>query len=174
VWLPWRLSVFVVPVSTALLVAAAATAVFARAPRWEHGDGARRASLSLLAAAALAGIATTWLAVPGPTPGRALVPRVAAACAPGDVYLIPPHWQWFRLETRCPVFIDRKTHPYRDTEVLEWWGRIRAAEAFYAAETPAARGERLAALRARWRVTHVVVPDPSGGWRVVDLHEDAR
>ncbi len=61
---------------------------------------------------------------------------------PGDVYLIPPddaEFDDFRLYTGAPIFINWKSHPYKDTEVLEWYRRLQLAEKFYAAsETPGA------------------------------------
>lgn len=158
--LPWRLSVLAVPVSTALLVAwTVAVASPVDDPSGRRGRWTRRVCLLLLAIAAAAGILTTLRPVRANQYPTELAARVRDDCAPGDVYLVPPQWQWFRLATSCPILVDRKSHPYKDVEVLEWWARLRAASSFYEADTPQARAERLAVLSSRWRVTHVVVED---------------
>ena len=53
---------------------------------------------------------------------------------PGEIYLIPPtdnYFDDFRLYTGAPIFINMKSHPYKDFEVLEWYNRILRADQFY-------------------------------------------
>jgi hypothetical protein len=65
--------------------------------------------------------------------------------------------QRFRLFTGAPIFVDFKSIPYRDTEVLEWYDRLRFTETIWR-ELHAGRFDRpLAELRARG-VTHLIVP----------------
>jgi hypothetical protein len=55
----------------------------------------------------------------------------------GELYLIPPKepdLNNFRLYTGAPIFINWKSHPYKDTELLEWYDRVQIALAFYNAE----------------------------------------
>ena len=79
---------------------------------------------------------------------------------PGDVYLIPPddaEFDDFRLYTGAPIFINWKSHPYKDTEVLEWYRRLQLAEKFYAAsETPGAC-QALQDVASQDKITHVVL-----------------
>jgi hypothetical protein len=49
----------------------------------------------------------------------------------GEKYLIPIKMQDFRLETGAPIFVDFKSIPYLDDEVLEWYRRIQLATKFY-------------------------------------------
>ena len=49
----------------------------------------------------------------------------------GEVYLIPPGLQEFRLATGAPALVDRKSIPYLDVDVIEWSERIRLAGWFY-------------------------------------------
>ena len=37
----------------------------------------------------------------------------------------------FRLATGQPVFIDLKSIPYRDTEIVEWYRRLKLVNDFY-------------------------------------------
>ncbi|QDU19377.1 DUF6798 domain-containing protein [Urbifossiella limnaea] len=65
--------------------------------------------------------------------------------------LIPVDLQRFRLATGVPIYVDFKSVPYADDEVLEWHRRVAWAEAWYAAAPDAA------ALR-RAGITLVVSP----------------
>lgn len=69
--------------------------------------------------------------------------------------LIPVDLQRFRLVTGVPIYVDFKSVPYADAEVLEWYRRVRAAEAWY--ETTAWDAARRDELR-REGITLVVAP----------------
>ena len=45
--------------------------------------------------------------------------------------LIPVDLQRFRLDTRAAIFVDFKSVPYADVEVLEWYRRCKLVEAWY-------------------------------------------
>jgi hypothetical protein len=75
----------------------------------------------------------------------------------GDTRLIPVDLQRFRLCTGAPIFVDFKSIPYKDTDVVEWHDRLERARHWYD-EIDSGRGtEILAAIHARG-ITHVVVP----------------
>ena len=79
--------------------------------------------------------------------------------APGQVYLIPPRdnrFDEFRTFTGAPAFINWKSHPYRDFEVLEWYKRNLLARDFYT-DDQAIACQTLAKLTAEYRVTHAIV-----------------
>ena len=48
--------------------------------------------------------------------------------------VIPPQWETIRLNAPAPVFVDWKSHPYRDLEVLEWWRRVQLTRRFYGSD----------------------------------------
>lgn len=78
---------------------------------------------------------------------------------PGDVVLVPPkelEFDDFRLYTGVPIFINWKSHPYRDVEVLEWYQRVGRADDFYDAAPPR-KCALLGGLLADYRITHVVI-----------------
>ncbi len=88
-----------------------------------------------------------------------------------DTRVIPPDLQRFRLATGVPIYIDFKSIPYKDVEVVEWHQRVLfAAEA----QKRIARGDGKVVddLRARG-ITHVVVPagQTLAGARVTKEHE---
>jgi hypothetical protein len=68
--------------------------------------------------------------------------------------LIPIELQGFRLRTGAPIFVDFKSIPYRDVDVLEWRRRLDANLHVY--ET--GRVEALRAVVPPQPVTHVLVP----------------
>lgn len=81
----------------------------------------------------------------------------------GDVYCIPirdPAFEKFRLETGAPVFVNWKSHPYKDVEVLEWDARIALAEELEKS-SQAELASVLDRLRAHDRVTHILVRQPA-------------
>jgi hypothetical protein len=91
-----------------------------------------------------------------------------------DARIIPVGLQRFRLYTEAPIFVDFKSIPYKDTEVIEWRRRLGVVQRV---EALLARGrieEALAELR-RERVTHLILPArrPLSGRGVVALHADA-
>jgi hypothetical protein len=49
----------------------------------------------------------------------------------GDFYLVPTKLQDFRLETGAPIYIDFKSIPYAQDEILEWHRRVLRAGRFY-------------------------------------------
>jgi hypothetical protein len=160
---PWRVSVVLVPLAGAVLIAALFqyTATYLK-PQQQQ---ARR--LLILTFGALALAAGTYKLTEQVErfthPFHPLTPLeqyVAETAASGDLYLIPVGYEEFRLRTMAPTFVDFKSHPYRDVEVLEWAKRIEQARAFFAAEgTEACR--QLDALVAAYGITHVVVRAPS-------------
>jgi hypothetical protein len=65
--------------------------------------------------------------------------------------------QRFRLHTGAAIYVDFKSIPYLDTEVIEWRDRLRLAETMQRDLASGRVTQTVAALR-KMRVTHVVVP----------------
>lgn len=87
---------------------------------------------------------------------------VRATKQPGELYMIPPResdLNNFRLYTGAPTFINWKSHPYKDTDLLEWDRRVDLALAFYDAQfsDQEAACQILADIEQEYGVTHVVV-----------------
>jgi hypothetical protein len=74
-----------------------------------------------------------------------------------DSRVIPVDLQRFRLYTGVPIYVDFKSIPYRDTEVLEWEARLRQAQSLLHSIQSGSQPEALAELR-RLKVTHLVLP----------------
>src|SRR5262249_23632391 len=73
-----------------------------------------------------------------------------------DKRVIPYDFQRFRLLSGAPLFIDFKSVPYRDDEVLAWRARIRVAQEVQEKLDPGRVSEALAELRGH-DITHLVL-----------------
>jgi hypothetical protein len=89
-----------------------------------------------------------------------------------DRSLIPPDLQGFRLGAQAPIFVDFKSIPYQDVEVLEWYRRLMLAKEVQEA-LRAGKWRALDRLR-REGVTHLVCPAgrPLEARGVVLVHAD--
>ncbi|MEW5872623.1 MAG: DUF6798 domain-containing protein [Chloroflexota bacterium] len=157
---PWRMSTWLAPLATALLLAWLITELAQRlgsrlAP---YRGWAQAASLGLIALTVLVGGVRLRLdfARQAAAPERLLLAYVAQHKAPGEVYLIPTKMQDFRLVSGAPAYVEFKSIPYRDADVLEWYRRIQLSERVYKREDCGA----LASL-AEEGVTQVVLPAES-------------
>jgi hypothetical protein len=86
--------------------------------------------------------------------------------------LIPVDLQRFRLSTGNPIYIDFKSVPYADVEVIVWLQRVRQCEAWYEGDwsRSAVEGEL-----NREGITHVVTPTgrPIDASYLEEVHADA-
>jgi hypothetical protein len=133
---PWRISIILVPLATAILLADLVSASFKhlrlfRQRRFQNFLAA--SSLLLIAAVVLVGGIRFSLDLQRKASAveRPLEAYVASHHASGQVYLTPIKLQDFRLETGSPVYIEFKSIPYQDANVLEWYRRIQLADRFY-------------------------------------------
>lgn len=159
---PWRVSVFLVPLSTFVVVAHTVKYLFRRFNRSLASKRRiiRQLSVAIIVLVVLGGVALQgWYAHERSSrPINGAMNYVKAAASTGDLFLIPPvdmQFEDFRLYTGAPTFVHWKTHPYRDTDVLEWYDRVQQAEAFFEAE--AGDVDRLLKdLKAKYRISHIV------------------
>ncbi|MGK7890390.1 MAG: DUF6798 domain-containing protein [Leptolyngbyaceae cyanobacterium] len=164
---PWRMSVFLVPIGTSILLGWSAIALARIIPstrtatRWAIGF-----SLVMITAVVIGGGSeqVAKFRVQDETlPIMAVVKQTARS---GDLYLIPPdvkQWRKFRLYTGAAIFSNRKSHPYIDTEVIEWRDRLTLAQRFYHTQ-PRRQQCRLLkqTLVKDYGVTHVIFPAAQG------------
>jgi hypothetical protein len=128
---PWRVSILLLPL--------AVTLILVRILDWVMPFITTRAGLFRFASLALIGITVIVggirfgldLERKAGVPERGLYQFVNQHKLPGEVYLIPVKMQDFRLESGAPVYIDFKSIPYKDVEVLEWYQRNLLANRFY-------------------------------------------
>ncbi|MBY0528390.1 MAG: hypothetical protein K2R98_33675 [Gemmataceae bacterium] len=73
----------------------------------------------------------------------------------GDRQRLPFDLQRFRLYTGAPIFIDFKSIPYQDVEVLEWNDRVAWNRRLYARLDKKSLGDMMDEM-IRQRITHVI------------------
>jgi len=81
----------------------------------------------------------------------------------GEIYMIPPQLQDFRLATGAPALVDFKSIPYRAKEVIEWYDRLLLARAFYREEPDEVSCRALRDSVTRYGVTHVILESAQFG-----------
>ncbi len=137
---PWRPSVYLVPIATTIIVG---RLVWAFVGRVEGAGGPLRAGMPWGAALvgiilAALGVATTrgeFVRRADSDVGR-MMAYVREHRSPGQTYLVPivslsHELQRFRLGTGVPIYVDYKSHPYKDREVLEWADRVARCKRVY-------------------------------------------
>ena len=156
---PWRISVLLVPISTSLLIAFLVTNIYERwktdwenQKRWLNPTG-----IIILSLLIIIGIIRFQLECNRQQINEefAMMAYVAEDKSPGDLYLVPAKMEDFRLATGAPVFIDFKSVPYRDTDVVEWYRRVRLANTFYTGKKDPC--EALPVFATREEITHIVL-----------------
>jgi hypothetical protein len=173
---PWRISTWLAPVSWGLIVAAVTKGILAK-----NGSGilARRRAVFNVGVLVLMGILAAYgggkmyhqfVADPPASGADPMMHFVSTTAAPGQLYMVPTEMEDFRLRAGVPILVDWKTHPYKDTEVIEWHQRLLAANQFYAANSDSAR-ELLRKIRMQYGVTHLVLPNRPGTAVGGELHE---
>jgi hypothetical protein len=174
---PWRISIILVPLATAILLAELITALFKhlRLFRQRHFQNLLAiSSLVLIASVVLVGSIrfTLDLQRKASAAERPLEAYVAAHHASGQVYLTPVKLQDFRLETGSPVYIEFKSIPYRDANVLEWYRRIQLADRFYKDGDCKLLNE----MASQGGVTHIIMENGDPGQNcpnLLPLYKDA-
>jgi hypothetical protein len=178
---PWRVSVLLVPVATAVVIA--------KALAWKRpGQRGERIALAGLLALVAGGIIVTVCGLGyRMVDEHELYDHVRATAGPDDVYLLPVQFpavgtgrgavsntfappprakegtsqipvdlQRFRLATGARIYVDFKSVPYAAPEVEEWYRRMTFASELTAKgawDTPGRREEL-----KREGITHVVSP----------------
>jgi hypothetical protein len=175
---PWRISSILVPLSSTILLAAGIRWASGRIPALPDtvGRAIPIAFLSGITVLLFAGIARFPLdqAAAASDPAIPMMNFVRDSARTGEVYFIPPRMESFRLITGQPVFVDLKSIPYRDTDVVEWYRRLMLANDFY--QPGAFQCHRLMDLASAEGVHLFVVPTEDRPVSCVDfriLYQDA-
>lgn len=174
---PWRLSVVLVPLSTAILLGMLLAHLDHRYGNWL---GAHARVIVILSVAGtvilstLGGIRFTLeIGQQLLSSERDVFEYISESKADSHVYLIPIKMQDFRLATGMPAYVDFKSIPYAPGDVLEWYRRIQVAEDFYRSGIRSCAS--LGQLASQEGVTGVIVeqgvePADCPGW--TEVYED--
>jgi hypothetical protein len=127
---PWRLSILLVPLATTFLLAGGLRLL--PNSRWT-GPALNTLSILLIMACTAIGLLRFKLDLQrkANSPEQALYHYIYAHQSAGETYLTPVKMQDFRLATGAPAYVDFKSIPYQDSDVLEWYRREQLADAFY-------------------------------------------
>jgi hypothetical protein len=171
---PWRISSVLVPLASLLLISAAVDLLFRRWNLSPQGvpliRSAAIAGMILLAAAGIIKMALD-ASEKNSSPELGLYAYISVQHQINEVYLIPPKMEGFRLATGSAAYIDLKSIPYRDLDVLEWYRRVQVINRLYLERNCAVAGE----LHAQGAVTHVILPVddfPQGCPGLVEIYRD--
>lgn len=122
---PWRLSVILVPVATAIIFAR----LFCLLP-FHRSMAPAAVLLSVVAACGYFTFDRYWQheAYDQVQP---LLLRIRQERQPGELYLVPATMEQFRFVTGAAIYIDHKSIPYLDREVVMWNARLTRAHSWY-------------------------------------------
>jgi hypothetical protein len=129
---PWRTTIWLVPASAALLFGQAFARVSKERSKW------LLACVCPLVLSCSYGFARGRLrGAPEDRQGVALARKIPLSERQRWTLLVPVAWEGVRLNAPAAVYVDFKSHPYKDREVLEWRDRLLRAESVYAQNGPA-------------------------------------
>jgi hypothetical protein len=158
---PWRISVFLVPLSTGIIVAHLVAYAFEkfREPISKNYKTITGLSLVAVLMLVLYGVMTQVKRHVKHYRGDSIpmMNFVRETKSSGETYLIPVELEDFRLYTGAPTFITFKSGAFKDAEYLEWYKRVVAASEFYLAKDAEAC-KMLKTFEDDYKITHVVVP----------------
>jgi hypothetical protein len=153
---PWRISTWLVPLSVGIIVGWIVDWSFLRFHLANYSSWILAICGTLAIIFALIGIIKfqiLWQEKQA-LDDRAMMESVEKNKQPGQVYLIPLKMQDFRLETGAPAYIEFKSIPYKDLDVLEWRRRVELTRKFY----ERVRCKKMVKLHETENITHLVVP----------------
>ncbi|WP_144864772.1 DUF6798 domain-containing protein [Hyella patelloides] len=155
---PWRLSVFLVPISTALIIAAFVSFITKLVGKQSTINHVLVGiSLVIISALTVQGFDKQIALFQYRGESTPMLNFVKTNKQAEYTYLIPPNSQQlqkFRLYTGVPIFVNKKSHPYKDTEVIEWHNRVIRSNQVY--EPKRNRCQLLQQLDTDYELTHVV------------------
>jgi len=162
---PWRISTILVPLSTALIlgywITWGAVRFSNRMMRYQKLliiTGAAIITLTVFVGTIRLYLDFTRKQS---SPERPMMTYVSEHAISGETYLTPIKMQDFRLATSAPVYIDFKSIPYRDSDVLEWYRRVQLAKRFY----KQGNCQALEEIASENSITHIVIESGASGAR---------
>ncbi len=165
---PWRSTVLLVPLALAVLVAALVNTLLDHSwlSRPALHQWVNLASLAVVILSAAGGVLrfSVDLGRKAADPASGLYSYVAGHLASGQVFVTPLKMQDFRLATGAPAYVDFKSIPYTDVDVLQWYSRVMMTSEFYQDDSCQALAKlRNNAAESHVNLTHVVIESPQAG-----------
>jgi hypothetical protein len=150
--------VFLVPIASSIILASIISIVFQifNKPLSKIVIPLQTAILAIIIMLGYLGVDHTITLLNTPEVGVTAFSRfIGSTFRFGNLYLIPPDMESFRLAAKVPIFVDYKSHPYKDTEVIEWFNRVVIAKDFYASSGDTACSI-LQSMSEKYGITHVI------------------
>ncbi len=177
---PWRPSVMLVPLALTVLLATFVNKLleisWLKPPalqRWVNLASVAIIILAVVAGAVRFALDLTRKAV---DPASGLYAYVSAHLAAGQVYLTPLKMQDFRLATGAPAYVDFKSIPYTDKDVILWYSKVLMTSEFYQDDSCQALDKlRQKAAVGNVYLTHIVIESPQAGLScpgVTEVYQD--
>jgi hypothetical protein len=160
---PWRITVFLVPIASSIILASIVSVIFQifRKPISKSTKPLQWAIFVIIIILGYMGVRRTITLLNTPRIGLTASARfITRTFQFNNLYLIPPDLETFRLATKVPILIDYKSNPFKDTEVVEWFNRIKITNDFYAASAETACS-KLQNISNEYSITHVVIKNNS-------------
>jgi hypothetical protein len=132
---PWRISVIFVPISISIILASIILKIFSNYSSQLDINQGWVKTLNLLIIGVLLFIGAVRFSIDldrkSSSTENLLFKQLQGQGSADEVYLIPLKMQDFRLATGNSIFIDFKSIPYQNSEVIEWYRRNQIAGQIY-------------------------------------------
>ena len=163
---PWRISVILVPLSTAVIVGFAVSRAFEllQGRVYPYEKVLMALCVGTVALLVVAGVLLTRNSFQDhrADPSVPMMTFVRDSTNQGDQYLIPTDLRRFRVYTGAPIFVDFWSFPFKDADSIEWRDRYLFTERFYEPEHDAICRD-VDALSTEYGITHVVLDSAKFG-----------
>ncbi|WP_413163063.1 DUF6798 domain-containing protein [Capilliphycus salinus ALCB114379] len=178
---PWRVSAFLVPLSSCLIWAAILGNIFDKnyPVLQKHQKSILFVSLIILSIYVFVGAEDQIRELENRPDYANVMDFVKTNRQPEDLYLVPHtsgNFIEFRLYTGVPILANYKSHPYKDIEVIEWHNRLMMAQRFYSPDFRETRCQALEEAVKAYPITHVITElgdiNPCPGW--TQIYDDQR
>lgn len=132
---PWRVSVYIVPLAVSLILGYVVCRIddVLRLSKRNVSWFALTMTFIAILLVVINGVFSTLERVEASRNDNSnpMMNYAAASLTSGELYLIPPVLGKFRLYTGVPVYVDYKSNPYQDEDVVNWYERYLLVEEFY-------------------------------------------
>jgi hypothetical protein len=161
---PWRFSVVLLPIASSILLGLLVQAIARLGGRlpstWRVWSTGALVAMTVSIIVYSIGVVSSFSAMPS----RSFYDEIATffEVEPSPMILVPVDgpFESFRLESGIPIFVDYKSHPYRDVDVIEWKRRVDVARGFYQQiEGEHVQCTSLGTMLREERITHIALPE---------------
>jgi hypothetical protein len=173
---PWRVSAFLVPLSSCLIIAVFLHYIFNQFPQilQKRDKLIIFISLIILSIYGFVGAEEQVKELQNRPDYADMMDFVKSNRQSEDLYLVPHtsgNFIEFRLYTGVPILANYKSHPYKDIEVIEWHNRLMMAQRFYSPDFRETRCQALEEAIKAYPINHVITElgdtNPCAGWTLI-------